>query len=232
MTTLLSADAPPAPPRPSEIQGVVDNIAAGRVFGWAWNPSQPEERVTIELRLGQQTVAQTLASQERADLKGAGVGDGCHAFDLPLTPELVERRAEIFIVARAADGLEVPLPILGGRRPLAVVPTAPGGQSLARTVQALAGAQRDLSERVASLAGRVPEASATVDELAARIATLEAWCLRIDERMAAQGAAEPAAPLRRRMDPWQAVLGGLAVAAVTMGVVLAWIGVFPAGGVR
>ena len=231
MNTLVSADAPAAAPRPSEIQGVVDNIAAGRVFGWAWNPSRPEERVTIELRLGQQTVSQTLASQERADLKGAGVGDGCHAFDLRLTPELVERRAEIFIVARAADGLEVPLPILGGRRPLAVVPTAPGAQSLARSVQALAGAQRDLSERVASLAGRVPEASATVDDLAARIATLELWCARIDERMAAQAGPAPAAS-PRRLDPWQAVLGGLAIVAVASGVVLAWLGFFPADGAR
>ncbi|MES2713115.1 MAG: hypothetical protein V4653_16160 [Pseudomonadota bacterium] len=230
MNTPVQATAP----SPSEIQGVVDNIAAGRVYGWAWNPSRPEERVAIELRLGQKTVAQTIAAQERADLKGAGVGDGCHAFELRLTPELVEPRAEIFIVARSADGLEVPLPILGARRPLALVPSAPGGQnaqSLVRSVQALAGAQRDLSEKLASLAVRVPEATATADELAARIATLEGWCLRIDERLAALPAPAPAAATRRRLDPWQLVLAGVAISAVAGAVILAWVGAFP-GGVR
>jgi hypothetical protein len=230
----MNTPVPVAPPPPSEIQGVVDNIAAGRVYGWAWNPSRPEERVAIELRLGQMTVAQTIAAQERADLKGAGVGDGRHAFELRLTPELVERRAEIFIVARAADGLEVPLPILGARRPLALVPPTPGGQnaqSLVRSVQALAGAQRDLSEKLASLAVRVPEASATADELAARIATLEGWCLRIDERLATLPGPAPAPAARRRLDPWQMALGALTVSAVAGGVILAWIGAFPAAGV-
>lgn len=232
MNMQVQAAPTEAAPRPSEIQGVVDNIAAGRVFGWAWNPSEPAERVTIELRLGQQIVAQTLAAHERADLKGAGIGDGCHAFELRLTPELIERRAEIFIVARAADGLEVPLPILGARRPVAVVPGAPGAppaQALARSVQSIAGAQRALSERLAALAGRVPEATAATADLAARIATLEIWCLRIDERLAAQS--EPGLPAipGRRLDAWQIVLVGLAVAAVTGSVALAWIGVFPSG---
>jgi len=222
------------PPRPAEIQGVVDNIAAGRVFGWAWNPSQPEERVGIELRLGQKVVAQTLAAQERGDLKGAGVGDGCHAFELRLTPELVERRAEIFVVAKSSDGLEVPLPILGARRALAVVPGEPANQqasSLSRAVQTLAGAQRDLAERLSSLAGRLPETAIPPEDMYARIETLEAWCLRLDERLAALSA-EPRAPARRnRLDPWQLVLAGLALLAVVSGVVLAWIGAFTVSGV-
>jgi hypothetical protein len=223
-------------PRPAEIQGVVDNIAAGRVFGWAWNPSQPDERVSIELRLGQKTVAQTAASQERADLKGAGVGDGCHAFELRLTPELVERRAEIFVVARSADGLEVPLPILGARRALAVVPgAAPGdhqAKSLSRSVQMIANAQRELTERLGALAERLPEKAVAPVDLATRIETLELWCLRLDERLAAQSGEALPTSLRRRIDPWQIVLGCLALAGVTCGVVLAWIGVFPEGGAR
>ena len=95
MNMQVQAAPTEAAPRPSEIQGVVDNIAAGRVFGWAWNPSEPAERVTIELRLGQQIVAQTLAAHERADLKGAGIGDGCHAFEHPIGDHPDPRHASI-----------------------------------------------------------------------------------------------------------------------------------------
>lgn len=228
------AEAKPEPPRPAEIQGVVDNVSAGRIFGWAWNPSQPQERVTIELRLGQETVAQTLAAQERSDLQGAGVGDGFHAFELRLTPELIQRRAEIFVVARTADGLEVPLPILGARRVLAAVPDqgGPPGATLSRSVQMLSGAQRALQEQIADLNGRLPDGNAALQDLTARLGTLEMWCMRLDERLAAQARGETSralapSPTRPPVDRWQFALIGLALIGLLSSLAFVWIGAFP-----
>ena len=233
----LARSGDPAASRPAEIQGVVDNVAAGRIFGWAWNPSQPEERVLVELRLGQKTVARTRADGQREDLHAAGIGDGRHAFDLPLTPELIERRAEIFVVARTEDGLEVPLPILGARRALGAVPDggerAPGA-ALSRSMRALSGAQQALREQMDALACRLPTEAATAAliDLRARVEALEIWCLRIDGRLAALSAAPPTVSSGRRIDGWQVVLGMVALLGVLGGVAVAWIGAFPVTGPR
>jgi hypothetical protein len=225
-------------PRPAEIQGVVDNVSAGRIFGWAWNPSQPEERVAVELRLGREVVAQTMAAQERSDLQGAGVGDGCHAFELRLTPELIQRRAEIFVVARTADGLEVPLPILGARRVPAAVDAqsapqgAPHGAHLSRSVQMLSGAHRALQEQIEDLNGRLPGSHAALEDLTLRVETLELWCLRLDERLAAQAGSATPMPgtTRPRLDRWQIALIALALLGILSSLGFAWVGAFPALG--
>ena len=196
--------------RTSEIHGLVDNVNGGRIFGWAWNPAHADERVMIELRLGQQIIASTRADGERADLLGAGVGDGRHAFDLPLTPELVERRAELFIVARSADGVEAPLPILGARQPLAAVsPGRVNGAALSRSVRDLSQAHLTLRDRIEALAGATPAQASELEALRARVETLELWCLRLDEILASRDVAGRP-PVRSRLDRWQMVLAGVA----------------------
>ena len=233
----VHGEASPDTAHPGEIQGVVDNVSAGRIFGWAWNPSSPKERVAIELRLGQEVVAQTVASQERSDLQAAGVGDGFHAFELRLTPELIHRRTEIFVVARTEDGLEVPLPILGARRTMAAVPGQGGtqGAALSRSVQMLSGAQRALQEQMADLSGRLPNGHAALQDLTTRLETLEMWCLRLDERLASQpddaaNRKQSRGAALRPFDQWQFALVAMALLSVLSGVVFAWIGVFPTVG--
>src|SRR5690349_7470002 len=93
------------------LRGVVDNISPRQLHGWAWNPARPEERVTIELQLGGRTIAETRAEKDRADLLKAGIGDGRHAFSLPLSAECLQRRGELVVLARAADGSRLKLPL-------------------------------------------------------------------------------------------------------------------------
>ena len=210
--------------RTSEIHGLVDNVNGGRIFGWAWNPAHADERVMIELRLGQQIIASTRADGERADLLGAGVGDGRHAFDLPLTPELVERRAELLIVARSADGVEAPLPILGARQPLAAVsPGRVNGEALSRSVRDLSHAHLSLHDRIEALASATPAQASELGALRARVETLELWCLRLDETLASRDVAGRP-PVRSRLDRWQMVLAGVAFGSMAATLAITLLG--------
>ena len=63
--------------------GSVDKCLPVLLTGWAWNPKDPDCRVTISLQDAQGKVfAQIKASKFRNDLLEAGIGDGYHAFEL------------------------------------------------------------------------------------------------------------------------------------------------------
>lgn len=217
MSDLLEAAPVSAPPRTAEIQGLVDGALKARLYGWAWNAARPDERVTVELRLGEQTVARALADRDRPDLAKAGVGDGRHAFELVLTPECIERRAELSVMVRAADGTEAPIAVRVRRGPTDVP------ENVARVLEATAQAQRQLREEVQRLAQRLPqktdEPAAPDPQLLDRLDTLTLWLTRIDEKLASLPQEAPPAPQRRR-DGWQVVLlgalGGIAAAALTL----------------
>lgn len=224
--------------RGAAIQGLIDNVQPGRLFGWAWNRSAPTERLRIELRLGDQVVAEAIADNDRPDLASGQIGDGRHAFDLPLTPEILARRAEIIIIARAENGEELALPIRAVRRAptgLTAVPTAgtpgtsptPATQTLPELVRTLSSDQIQTRRELAVLAERMPgdgalaSASALAD-LQSRIETLELRCLTADEQLAALHGKEESrrSDLTRRLDPWQVAL--LLLVGLAAGGALVW----------
>lgn len=199
------------PPRTAEIQGLVDGATDSRLLGWAWNVARPGERLTVELRLGTEPVAQAVAERERPDLAKAGIGDGCHAFHLPLRPEWSRRHAELSVVARSGDGTEAPLPMRVRRAD--VDPTG----ALQRVLEATAAAHRQLREDLHRLTTQVTPEQQARDATLARLAegqaalddkleTLTLWLTRLDGRLAALPAPEAPAP-RRRVDAWQLALG-------------------------
>jgi len=216
------ADA--AMPRPAELQGLVDNAITNRLYGWAWNAAAAAERVTVELRLGDEVVATAVAERERADLAKAGVGDGRHAFELPLKPEWVVRRSELAVFARAADGSEAALALRIRRAD--VDPTG----DVQRVLEAAAQAHRQLREDIERLARRLPGEDASPDGLlralatgqamlAEQQATLTLWLTRLDEKLAALPEPTGPAPPARRGDLWQGVLyGALAMVALGAGI--------------
>lgn len=195
--------------RPAEIEGLVDNANEHRLYGWAWNSADPAEQLRIELRLGGEVVVSAIADRMRPDLAKAGIGDGQHAFELPLRPEWAQRHRDLHIVARAADGTEIPLPMRARR-----VDIDPTG-ALARVLEATATAHRQLREDLLRATERLPadlaERQAALD---AKLETLTVWLTRMDERLAALAA--PPAPPRRGMDGWQVALG-VVLAAVLAG---------------
>jgi len=57
--------------------------SAPRLRGWAQDLDAPETPVELELLCGGQSVLRLLANAYREDLRRAGLGSGCHAFDIP-----------------------------------------------------------------------------------------------------------------------------------------------------
>lgn len=200
-----------APSRVAELRGLVDNVAADKLYGWAWNAAAPDERVAIELRLGHATLHRTIADFARADLAKAGIGDGSHAFEIPLEPEWVQRRAELAVIARAADGTEAPMP-MRVPRPAAEDRAEPASPQ--RLLEAVAAGQRRLHEELRVIAARVPEAGERAalealdrgqTALNERLDALSLWLARLDERLASMPA-PPARQPRRRAGGWTLAL--------------------------
>lgn len=78
--------------RAATIDGHIDAIESGRIYGWAWDRSEPDRRVAIDLYYAGRLLETIRADRFRADLTGlnqlAGMdeeGDGRHAFawDIP-----------------------------------------------------------------------------------------------------------------------------------------------------
>ncbi|BDG71946.1 hypothetical protein [Roseomonas fluvialis] len=206
---LQRPDAPPAPA--PDIRGLVDNATPDRLYGWAWNAAAPAERVAIEARLGATTVHATRADLARPDLAKAGVGDGCHAFEIPLEPEWIRRRSELSIVARSADGTETPVPVRV-RRATGDADDA----GLPRMLDAIVAGQRRLHEDLRAIAARLPDPGGQTAlaslvqshrDLQERLDVLALWLTRLDERLATLPVATEPAPVRG--SGWTILLGGV-----------------------
>ena len=65
-----------------ELCGFVDQAGPDRICGWAQDADNPEEPVALEVLMDGVPVLSLLANAYRADLREAGLGSGCHAFDV------------------------------------------------------------------------------------------------------------------------------------------------------
>jgi hypothetical protein len=89
----------------AQIQGYVDAVEPDRIYGWAWNTSDPSERLSVEVRQGEQLIVRLEASQPRPDLVANGIGDGRYAFvaNIPAIAE-IDRASPLTVLAMTADG--------------------------------------------------------------------------------------------------------------------------------
>ncbi len=85
------------------IHGNFDCIAGRDVCGWAWNPAQPQDAVLVSVLVDGTLVCQGLANHHRPDLHAAGIGQGNHAFYLPLPESLTDGRSRTLTVT-VGDG--------------------------------------------------------------------------------------------------------------------------------
>jgi len=215
----VSAEPLPTP----DIRGFVDSVTGNQIDGWAFEPTQPTERVVVELRLDGAVVATSVADRHRADLIRAGIGDAFHGFRFLLRPAWAERRADLVVMARGAAGGEVVLPLFRRGAPAAAAgPSdgrpAPNHPQIVKAIEQLISGQRALESRVQELAQRpAPDQpmaaplTAEPAEVEQRMAVLEAWVARLDERLAGLQAAAPAprASGPAGLDTWQVVLMAL-----------------------
>ena len=66
------------------LRGYIDAVEGTRIYGWAWNPAKPQDRLEVSIFAGNRLLTQTVAEKPRIDLRRNGIGDGAHAFDVDL----------------------------------------------------------------------------------------------------------------------------------------------------
>lgn len=69
--------------------GHFEECSSSRLKGWAWKPQCPERTIQVHFELKNMTTGNTywipvFADQYRADLQAAGIGNGKHAFSVPI----------------------------------------------------------------------------------------------------------------------------------------------------
>lgn len=170
------------PSPPPALTGHIDHADRHGLTGWAMDPARPGEAVELELLLDGAPVGRFPADRHRPDLEAAGLGDGCHAFQVQIPGGLslhAERRLD---VQRAADGVAVP------GSPVVLARVAPVGEA----------AQRALEDAVdaAMLEADAPALEALLRELvralAARLPQPQPHHAALLERWGAASAARPA----------------------------------------
>ncbi len=138
------------------MNGRVDAIDMGRIFGWAFDPMAPDQRLTVRALLDGRVIAEAVADRNRPDLRRNGIGDGKHAFEITL-PEPVQLRAsDLVVVALNGSGTEqalrVPKPDEQAAEALIAAPLT----KVLDKLDALMAAQRQLQVSQRSLQ-RTPE---------------------------------------------------------------------------
>ena len=90
------------------LQAYIDEANPSRITGWLWDPQQPQLRIAIDVFDGDLRLMQVTADQYRSDLKQSGIGDGKHAFVVPLRPELLPNPRNVLHLRIAETGAELP----------------------------------------------------------------------------------------------------------------------------
>lgn len=183
----------------SDVTGYVEALTETAALGWVWQPGS-SDRLTVELRLGEQVLAQACADGMREDLARSGIGDGRHAFALPI-PEAMRSRANemrVFVICQgnAAIALDAP------PSPVASVDRLADVQ---RGVDMLVGSQRlihrnlqaALLQQTPSLTNALADISAAQAGLQESIATFELFAIRLEQALVTREPPATAVPTRR-----------------------------------
>ncbi|WP_193182383.1 glycosyltransferase family 2 protein [Nisaea sediminum] len=86
--------------------GHLDSFDGNTIAGWAYDGTSVCN--SVDIILGDQHIGIAAADQYRDDLKGAGVGDGCHAFFFTIPPTLFTGRPQKLSVRLAGTDKELP----------------------------------------------------------------------------------------------------------------------------
>ncbi|APO76456.1 hypothetical protein AM571_CH03665 [Rhizobium etli 8C-3] len=147
------------------MNGRVDAVDMGRIFGWAFDPMAPDQRLTIRVLLDGKVIAEAVADRNRPDLRRNGIGDGKHAFEIALPDPVHSRANDIVVMARNGSGseqaLRVPQPDEQAAEALIAAPLA----KVLDKLDLLMAAQRQLQVSQRSLQ-RAPEIDADKTETA------------------------------------------------------------------
>ncbi|CAN7688324.1 hypothetical protein [Neorhizobium tomejilense] len=138
------------------MNGRVDAVDMGTIFGWAFDPMAPDQRLSIRVLLDGKVIAEAVADRNRPDLRRNGIGDGKHAFEIALPDPLHSRASDVVVMARNGSGseqaLRVPQPNEQAAEALIAAPLA----KVLDKLDVLMASQRQLQVSQRSLQ-RAPE---------------------------------------------------------------------------
>jgi hypothetical protein len=187
----MSAALQTLAPQPADIDGRIDAITGGRLYGWAWDRARPSDHLEVEIRIGDRLVATAFANQPRDDLKANGVGDGCHAFELavdlpPGEPPTATARSpvtgEVMPLRLPSDVETVTESALGPtllRMSALMDATQRNQQTVLRGLREL----MKQGQTAPSADKRLEELAASQEELKAQVSGIEIFLMRIDEHL-------------------------------------------------
>ena len=200
--TPVAAEAPA-----SVIEGRVDAVQSGRIYGWAWDRSYPADRLQVEFRAempdGRSVIlGRTQADRPREDLVGGNFGDGHHAFEADLDlPAGLDPARIVAVVAAPSTGAIATFAQPSAEEKLLERTLAPhlvrigagmdaarrDHQQIAAAQQSIARILREMQDRAA--AGQAAAGTATAQQAALsetlhglqeRVAGLEVFLVRMD----------------------------------------------------
>jgi hypothetical protein len=178
------------------MNGRVDAIDMGIIFGWAFDPMTPDQRLTIRALLDGKVIAEAVADRNRPDLRRNGIGDGKHAFEITLPDPVQSRANDIVVVARNGSGIEqalrVPRPNEQAAEALIAAPLA----KVLDKLDVLMAAQRQLQvsqrslQRTSEVDADTPETTSVTDvsnaveslrvDIGQRLNDLDVHLMRLD----------------------------------------------------
>ena len=178
----LLPDDRPGMQEPARLQFYIDEVSEKQISGWVQSLDVPSRRCEIALQERGRILARTIASGFRADLVSAGVGDGCHAFAIPIPPILL-------------DGNEHLLEILeeDTNSPLTAEPIRWRARGIGGTSGSIAAGARDM--RLHDVGPRpVAEAERVLLRTRADTSTLDAFLGKGDHRSMSSPRTKASAP--------------------------------------
>jgi hypothetical protein len=89
------------------IAGQIDHADRTRITGWAFDRTRPDQTVALELWIGPDLVLRLNATQFRADLLSAGLGDGTCAFSIAIPGGLLPSAAHTLRLVVAETGADL-----------------------------------------------------------------------------------------------------------------------------
>ncbi|WP_442513757.1 tetratricopeptide repeat protein [Pseudomonas promysalinigenes] len=126
-----------------QIVGHFDYVDEGYAYGWAVDPRNSLDRVTVEILCNGNVVGRGKANEYRQDLKEAGLGDGYHLFRIKLSYEIYDGEAHTLQARNTSNnvfltGSDLVLPPHPPRVTYPVIPRTDGERLISELYQASA----------------------------------------------------------------------------------------------
>lgn len=109
-----------APSEPCSFQGAVDFATNRKAIGWAWDPSSPQTRLTVEAVQAGQVIGTAACDRHRDDLRAFGKGDGDYGFEIEYDAESINYGAFQVRVSGTDFILPFPATSVASERPRSV----------------------------------------------------------------------------------------------------------------